>query len=281
MGVSYALRMSFPDPRPGPLAPSSSRTGTAESESAESNLAWDHDATLAKGGLSRRERLQVEREARLLARPRTGLRLTAVTVVIVGLLVWLTVSWLTSPSSSSDLPEPPELGDGQRPDEEPPPKEGTESAPEQLIVHVAGAVDQPGIVELPGGARVHEALEAAGGAQGDAALDVLNLAAEVQDGSLLTVPTQQEVADGDFSTAKEEGGPGQSGATSDGVGSRVDLNHAQAAELEDLPGIGPALSERIVTHREQHGSFESLEDLAAVSGVGPAVLADLEDLVTW
>ena len=248
----------------------------------------------------------MEREARHLARPRTRLRLTAVTAMVVGLALWLVVSWTTGSTSSSEpLPEPPGLSGGEREDEQPPSEEdgpaggsgdgtvgssdsqgnqqgSSPEAEQTVVVHVAGAVEAPGVVELSAGSRVHEAVEAAGGAQEEASLASLNLAAEVEDGSLVTVPTQQEVADGEFPANQTDGpGPGEDVESGSEGEALIDLNRAEPADLEELPGIGPALSERMVTHREQHGAFEALEDLAAVSGIGPAILADLEDLVTW
>lgn len=250
--------------------------------------------------ISRRDRLRQEREERHRIRQerhsapgRFRLRAMAVVVVAGALVSWLLVSWFGGSSSSSEaLPEAPELtGDqsaqGQGSGEEVPPgtegsaegSGGAESGP--TVVHVAGAVESPGVVEVPAGARVHEAIEEAGGPTDQAALHGLNLAEEVQDGVLIWVPTQEELDAGEAAPADQGQQAGGSSGSEQGQGELINLNTADAAALEELPGIGPALAERIVDHRESHGDFGSLEELAAVSGIGPAILADVEDLVTW
>lgn len=169
-----------------------------------------------------------------------------------------------------------------------------------VVVHVGGAVAEPGVVELAAGARVHEAIEAAGGMTSKADPDGLNLAAPVQDGTLIWVPTPEELKTGTGApTAGQDSsgppgvtpGPGALPApgaapapgagTAPGAGELINLNTADATALQELPGIGPALSERIITYREANGPFGSLEELAGVSGIGPVILADVEGLVTW
>ena len=260
--------------------------------------------------ISRRDRLRQEREERHRIRQerhsapgRFRLRAMAVVVVAGALVSWLLVSWFGGSSSSPEtLPDAPELsrdqsgqeqadeghaGQRQGSDEEVPPgaedSASENSAPDDgpTVVHVAGAVESPGVVEVPAGARVHEAIEEAGGPTEEAALHGLNLAEEVQDGVLVWVPTQEEYDAGEGPPADQGQQAGGSSGTEEGQGELINLNTADAAGLEGLPGIGPALAERIVDHRESHGDFGSLEELAAVSGIGPAILADVEDLVTW
>lgn len=127
-------------------------------------------------------------------------------------------------------------------------------------VHVAGAVTQPGVYELPAGARVEDAVAAAGGALAEARLDALNLARVVNDGEQILVPTAAEAQ-----------------AVSSGL---VNVNQADAGALEELPGVGPVLAERIVSYREAHGSFATVDSLEAVPGIGPAVLEGLRDHAT-
>jgi competence protein ComEA len=132
-----------------------------------------------------------------------------------------------------------------------------------LTVHVAGAVADPGLVEVPQGARVADAVAAAGGTLRTADVAALNLAAPVRDGEQIHVP--EHIAAGE---------PG--GRTDDG---RVRINTADAAELEELPGVGPVLAGRIVAFREQAGPFATVEDLLDVPGIGEATLAGLRDVV--
>ncbi|MAP64539.1 MAG: competence protein ComEA [Microbacterium sp.] len=134
-----------------------------------------------------------------------------------------------------------------------------------LYIHVSGAVAKPGLYVLEPDARVMDAIAAAGGLTGDGDSAAVNLARPLGDGEQLHVP---------------EVGESPSPPTSAGVGGGpVDLNTADVATLETLPGIGPALGARIVAWREQNGRFGSVEDLLAVAGIGEKVLAGLRDLV--
>lgn len=136
--------------------------------------------------------------------------------------------------------------------------------PRVLTVHVAGAVARPGVVLLKEGARVMDAVESAGGPLPEADLDALNLAQPVQDGQKITVPRKGE-----------GGAPGASREKS----GKVNINTADAGELEKLPGIGPTLAERIVSYREKNGSFKSIDELKKVSGIGEKKFSEIKDLV--
>lgn len=140
-----------------------------------------------------------------------------------------------------------------------------------LTVHVVGEVLAPGVVGLPAGARVQDAIAAAGGPTVDARLEALNLARPLQDGEQLAVPGPVPAGD-----PPATGADGSSGVLDDG---RVDLNRASAAELETLPGIGPVLAQRIVSHREDHGPFSAPGDLRAVAGIGERTFQSLAELV--
>ncbi len=134
-----------------------------------------------------------------------------------------------------------------------------------VVVHVVGQVGQPGLVTLPVGARVADAIEAAGGAGVEADLSSVNLARIVTDGEQILVPRPGEVP--------------PEAASAPGSGS-VDLNAASPATLETLPGIGPVLAQRIADWRTDHGRFTSVDELTEVSGIGPALLDGVRDLVT-
>lgn len=143
------------------------------------------------------------------------------------------------------------------------PSPGASGGPARAIyVHVAGAVREPGLYRLEEGQRVDDAVRAAGGALDDADLDAVNLAAKLGDGDKVVVPT----------VGGDGGGEGEAGG-------KVNLNTADAAALETLPGIGPALAERILAYREEHGGFRAVEDLLKVSGIGPRKFEALADLV--
>jgi competence protein ComEA len=140
-----------------------------------------------------------------------------------------------------------------------------------VVVAVVGQVAHPGLVTLPSGSRVADAIAAAGGLLAEADPAAVNLAAVVVDG--------EQVAVGSVGAITAGGAPG-GGAGAVGGGGLVDLNAAGVAELDALPGIGPVLAQRIVDHRSRHGAFRSVEELDDVPGIGPATSAELAELVT-
>lgn len=147
----------------------------------------------------------------------------------------------------------------------PAPSATASAAAGSLVVDVGGHVRRPGLVTLPAGARVADAVHAAGGALRRRDLARVNLAARVTDGQLLLV-----------------GVPGgTAAATAAGASpAPVDLNAATAEQLDGLPGIGPVLAQRIIDWRSAHGGFRRVEDLQEVSGIGDSTYADLAPLVT-
>jgi competence protein ComEA len=155
-----------------------------------------------------------------------------------------------------------------------------------VVVHVVGAVARAGVVRLPGGSRVTDALDSAGGAADDADLARVNLARPVVDGERLYVPRVGETEvpstldDGGAAGSTAAPGAGAGGGPG-GVGSSdlVDLNTADQAALETLPGIGPALAGRILAWRDEHGRFTAVEDLLDVSGIGDGRFAELRERV--
>lgn len=142
-----------------------------------------------------------------------------------------------------------------------------------ILVHVLGAVVEPGIVELAPGARVVDAVAAAGGLATDADPGGVNLARALVDGEQLVVPRVGEVPP----AAVGGGGADAPGAT---AGGRVSLNRADVATLDTLPRIGPALAQRIIDWREANGPFTDVSQLLEVAGIGDAVYSGLVDLVS-
>lgn len=141
-----------------------------------------------------------------------------------------------------------------------------------MRIHVLGAVAAPGVVSLEQGAIVQDAVEAAGGLLDDADPAELNLAAPLRDGQQVVVGTTAEPR----GQVNEEPGSLQPGASQ----GPVNLNTATAAELEELPGVGPVLAGAIVAWREDNGAFASVAQLQEVSGIGPKSFARLEPMVT-
>jgi competence protein ComEA len=150
----------------------------------------------------------------------------------------------------------------------------TTTALTAVVVHVAGAVKAPGVQRLDAGARVVDAIDAAGGAASDADLSRVNLAAVLEDGQQVFVPKVGEVGGGAPGGTPVEGEPADGAAAGP-----VHLNTATAAELETLPGIGPSLAEAIVDFRASNGTFTSVDQLLDVRGIGQSKLEALRDQV--
>ena len=145
---------------------------------------------------------------------------------------------------------------------------------EDVVVDVKGAVDRPGVYQLPPGSRVQDAVAKAGGAGKKADLDRVNLAQPLADGMVVYIPRRGEKMPASFETGAE--GSGQVG---NGQG-KININTASAAELENLDGIGPSKAEAILRYREEHGPFTDVRDLLNVPGIGEKTLEKFADQVT-
>lgn len=173
----------------------------------------------------------------------------------------------------------------------------TGSAPTaEVVVHVTGEVENPSVVTLTGGSRVRDAVEAAGGLTPDADAEAVNLARVLADGEQIRIPAVGEspptpAPTGPAPDSSEGSPPGQgsSGSGADGSqgskpgpgqsGPKVDLNTADSATLETLPGVGPVTAEAIIAYREAT-PFTSIDDLLLVKGIGPKTFESLKDRVT-
>ncbi|WP_448072381.1 helix-hairpin-helix domain-containing protein [Georgenia yuyongxinii] len=227
----------------------------------------------------------------------------AIVIAVLG-LGWAAWSFATAPADPVPLPtagpsEP--AGSGEVPAA---PTDAAPSAPAtrptpapartdtSVVVHVAGAVARPGVVELPGGARVADAVAAAGGATDAAEPSAVNLARVLVDGEQVYLPAVGEAVPGAgagpaAAPAAPAGPAGDPAAgrppAAGGDGSPagpVNLNTATAAELDTLPGVGPAIADRIIQWRDLNGPFLSVDDLDAVAGIGPATMERLRALVS-
>lgn len=150
----------------------------------------------------------------------------------------------------------------------PAPGVSTAPAAAELLVDVQGPVRRPGVVRLPAGARVLDALRAAGGAKRGVSTSSLNLARPLGDGEQVVLAPRG-------GAAPVAGGSGGAGAAS----GPVDLNAATLADFDGLPGVGPVLAQRILDWRTEHGRFSAVEELQEVPGIGPATYADLRNRV--
>jgi competence protein ComEA len=139
------------------------------------------------------------------------------------------------------------------------------AATRQLVVDVAGAVRAPGLHRLAAGARIADAVAAAGGVTAKADLALVNLAAPLADGEQVVVPAR--------------GAAAAAGGAAGSPTAPLDLNTATAEQLDGLPGIGPATAQKIIDYRQAHGPFRSVDELDAVPGIGPARIDQLKGLV--
>ncbi|WP_346925658.1 helix-hairpin-helix domain-containing protein [uncultured Arthrobacter sp.] len=224
---------------------------------------------------------------------RTGRRAAAllclVSAVFLGWFWWQAANGTSEVSPLGSVTAA-EAGDGPAAEPETEPGPATDEPPGgsagdsrgNIIVHVAGAVVRAGIVELPRGSRLHQAIAAAGGSVPGADPDQLNLAAVLEDGQKILVPRQGEPVAAGPSPAAGSGAPGSPMGGADGTApaaGKINLNTAGVDELGTLPRVGPVLAQRIVEWRAQHGRFQRVEELDAVDGVGPKLLASLLPLV--
>jgi competence protein ComEA len=168
------------------------------------------------------------------------------------------------------LPRPVEVAELPGPGDAPLPAASAGPSPEVVIlVDVAGWVRRPGVYEFEEGARVIDAIDAAGGARSGALLESLNLAAPLADGIQILVPRQGETV-----------APPASGGAAAGVAGLINVNTATPTELEELPDVGEVIAQAIVDYRTENGPFTSVDQLLDVSGIGDATLENIRELVT-
>jgi len=196
----------------------------------------------AHGAIEERETSDAPTKWRVLATPRVAVTATLVVALVVAMIAFMPRD---APRATLSM-------------------ESARAAPEApmtatVVIHVAGAVASPGVYTLDAGMRVGDAVAAAGGAVEGADTDALNLARELVDGEQVKVPIEGAVSE------------------SNGL---INVNVADAAALEKLPGVGPVLAGRIVTYRDAHGPFSSIDALDDVSGVGPAILEQIRAAAT-
>lgn len=144
-----------------------------------------------------------------------------------------------------------------------------------LIVHITGAVVDPGVYSQPPGSRVMDAIQAAGGLTTDADSTLINLAKMVEDGMQIWVPKQLV---GDLETINPE--KVQENPVAGNLGTLININTATQTELETLPGIGPVTAEAIIQYRQENGPFSEIQGIQAVSGIGPVTFEKIREFIT-
>ena len=189
-------------------------------------------------------------------------------ILIIGLVLILVGIWQFWPRANADYvvttnqeQETPDANVQQ-----------TASAQAEIVIDVEGAVNAPGLYALAADSRVGEAIEAAGGFAANAQPGATNLAQKLSDGEQVFVPTVEETQGATNAAAKAA----MPSSKQDG---KININTASAEELQELSGVGPALSGRIIDYRESKGRFSSIEDLKEVSGIGETRFENLKDKI--
>lgn len=187
--------------------------------------------------------------------------LLIVMVIAISLFNFIGKKYLLADSTKED-PLVEELMEGIKEDTE------EESEPKEIIVHISGQVNNPGIVKLEVGARVIDAVNLAGGLKNEADLDKINLAKKLEDEEKIYIPALGEEGDVDFSDSQ---------STAEGNG-KVNINTCTKDELLSLPGIGEVLADRIIDYREQT-PFKNIEDIMNVSGIGEKKFESIKEMI--
>ena len=198
-----------------------------------------------------------------------------VVVIIVTLTLFLSGCEKEKEASGIEeisLEETAESGETQEED-----KEESGEEPGSIFVYVCGQVAAPGVYELPGDARVYQAIEMAGGTLEGASPESLNLAQQAEDGQKIYVPTEEEAQTG---AALQDTPGGVQDTASDQAAGKVNLNTAGLEELMTLTGIGQTRAEAILAYREEEGDFRSPEDIMNVEGIKEGIYEKLKDEIT-
>ena len=238
--------------------------------------ARSHEGVLGVAGALERLRDRVADRVPFAAQHLTVLVALAAVVLVV-------VAWVRISASSEAVPVP--RARTAQPFPTPPgspssPASGQSSPPASpgasttVVVDVAGKVNHPGVLTLPAGSRVVDAIRRAGGARGGADLSTLNLARVLVDGEQILVGVPAPAPAPGVSPG------GNSGAGADAGGGPVSLNQATLEQLESLPGVGPVTAQKILDYRTSHGAFGSLDELLDVDGIGEKTLAQLSPHLT-
>ncbi len=168
-------------------------------------------------------------------------------------------------------------------------KAGEQSSTGTIFVDIGGAVQEPKLAELPDGSRVEDAIIEAGGLTADADLSGINRAEFLQDGMKIYIPEQSDNSQMDGNAGSVSGTDGSSSGTGGvssgtggvssgtGTGGKININTADATELQQLNGVGPATAQKIIDYRNSNGRFQSIEDLKNVSGIGDKTFEKLKD----
>lgn len=157
--------------------------------------------------------------------------------------------------------------------------EQSDISTEVIIVDIAGEVANPSVIELPSPSRINDAIEAAGGLTKQADISQINRAALLSDGEKVYIPTKPIISTENQPLADGNGIPGITNDTENTTKKLININYATGSELQELPGIGPVTSDKILQYRREHGLFRKLDDIKKVSGIGDKTYTKLKPFI--
>lgn len=148
----------------------------------------------------------------------------------------------------------------------------------EILIHIAGAVNKEGVISIQENKRVIDAIEKAGGLKENADISNINLADTLEDGTKIYIPTKEELKEiENQNNLQQEQTSSQQTTKST---SKININKANTEQLQNLPGIGPAIAEKIIEYRNKNGNFNKIEDIKQVSGIGESKYNKIKDLIT-
>lgn len=194
-------------------------------------------------------------------------------VIIIGILVIILVGWKIYDSSNFETEEENQVFDSSTQESK------TEDEEELVIVHVTGEVKKPGVVRVKEGSRVEDIVKAAGGLTENADISNINLAYVVEDGTKIRIPSTDDEKQEEYITQSIGEGIIMQEESNNSRSSIVNINTANETELEELPGIGASIAEKIIEYRNKNGKFKSIEDIKNVTGIGDSKFEKIKESI--
>ena len=203
---------------------------------------------------------------------------TLVVISIIGFVIYLITNEKSSNINLDDIVENNDKINIEN-NEEKAVKDSAEEKSKEIVVHITGEVKKEGVVYLKEGARVIDAIEEAGGETKEADLSQVNLAYILQDGQKIYIPNKNE-KNSEYITENIGNNVEENSTSTREEGKKVNINTASIEELDQLPGIGPSIAQRIVDYRTEHGKFKTIEEIQDVKGIGDAKYDEIKDNIT-
>lgn len=203
---------------------------------------------------------------------------TLVVISIIGFVIYLITNEKSSNINLDDIVENNDKINIED-NEEKAVEDSAEEISKEIVVHITGEVKKEGVVYLKEGARVIDAIEEAGGETKEADLSQVNLAYILQDGQKIYIPNKNE-KNSEYITENIGNNVEENSTSTREEGKKVNINTASIEELDQLPGIGPSIAQRIVDYRTEHGKFKTIEEIQDVKGIGDAKYDEIKDNIT-